>query len=268
LNPVIWLDEKLDRVKIRNSCRENTLMELFYRVYVYYAELQNSDYTCCKSMANVHHYSLLEKAGINPFYIYLHRDGRDVACSFKKAIIGEKHVYHIARQWKADQEKSIEVERIIPSGRFIKVRYRDLINEPEPILKNICSFLNVAFNRNMLDYFRAEESLKTARSGMMWQNLSQPIIAGNYDKYLQELTPAEIGIFEHVAGDVLEKLGYHISTDYKNMPAIEQLEIEAFNLQNSHMKKKAYQMADQHDIDSRYPQQELLNKLKKLLANI
>lgn len=268
LNPVTWQTTKMDRAIIKKSCKENTLIELFYRVYAYYAKLQNSEFTCCKSMNNVHQYKALEHAGLNPYYIYLHRDGRDVACSFKKAIIGEKHVYHIARQWKADQAKSMEVEQKIPSSRFIKVKYRDLINDPESVLKQICSFLNVPFNQDMLNYFRAEESIKTARSGMMWQNLSQPIIAGNYDKYLKELTPEEISIFEVVAGDILEKLGYAITSDYKNMPEIEQHDIETYNLFNMQMKKEAILIANKHDIESRHPQQKLLSKFQASLANM
>jgi len=268
LNPVSWQTSNIDRASIKDSCKENTLIELFYNIYAYYAALQNSEYTCCKSMNNVHQYAALEDAGISPHYIYLHRDGRDVACSFKKAIIGEKHVYHIARQWKADQEKSLEVEQKIPSERFCKVRYRDLITDPELILKKICTFLNVPFKQNMLNYFHAEESIKTASSGLMWQNLSQPIMTGNYDKYLKELTPEEITIFEIVAGDVLEKLGYDITTDFQNMPEIEKQKIEAYGLQNDQMKKEAILMADQRDIESRYPQKELLNKFQASLANM
>ena len=267
LNPVPWQTAEFDRDKIIDSCREHTLIELFYQLYSSYAAGQKSEYTCCKSMVNVHRYEDLEQAGLNPYYIYLHRDGRDVACSFKKTIIGEKHVYHIARQWKADQEKSLEVEQKIPSGRFFKVRYRDLITDPETILKRICAFLNVSFDRNMLNYFKAEESIKTARSGMMWQNLSQPIIAGNYDKYLKELTPEEIGLFEMVAGDILERLGYEINTDYKNMPEIEKENIEVFSLQNSQMKKEAILKADKQDLQSRYPQKKLLEKFNRLFEH-
>ena len=267
LNPVTWQTSKFDRAKIRDRCEENTLIELFYEVYSYYTELQESDYSCCKSMSNVHLYRDLENAGLNPWYIFLHRDGRDVACSFKKAIIGEKHVYHIARQWKSDQEKSLEVEQNIPSDRFINVKYRDLITDPESILKKICSFLNVPFSQSMLDYFHAEESLKTARSGKMWQNLTQPIMAGNYNKYLKELTPEEIRIFEIVAWETLEKLGYTVTSDYKNAVEIEEHDIEAYSLQNSKMKEEAILIADQHDIEARHPQKELLNRFNKMLVN-
>jgi sulfotransferase family protein len=266
LNPVKWQTSKFDRVIIKDRCKENTLIALFYEVYAYSAALQSCEYTCCKSMSNVHRYRDLKAAGINPWYIYLHRDGRDVACSFKKAIVGEKHVYHIARQWKNDQEKSLEVVQNIPSDRVINVKYRDLITDPESILKKICSFLDVQFKQIMLDYFHAEESLKTASSGAMWQNLSQPIMAGNYNKYLKELTPEEIRIFEKVAGDTLEKLGYALTSDYKNGAEIDKHAIEAYSLQNSKMKKEAVLMADQHDIGARYPQKEMLNRLQRMLV--
>ena len=120
----------------------------------------------------------------------------------------------------------------------------------------------------MLNYFHAEESIKTASSGLMWQNLSQPIMTGNYDKYLKELTREEIEIFEIVAGEILEKLGYDITTDFQNMPEIEKHEIEAYSLQNDQMKKEAILMADPRDIESRYPQKELLNKFQASLANM
>ena len=49
---------------------------------------------------------------------------------------------------------------------------------------------------DMLDFFRAEESINTTKSGEMWKNLSHPIMADNYNKYLKELTSEEIEIFE------------------------------------------------------------------------
>ena len=56
LNPVKWQISKFDRALIRDRCKENTLITLFYEIYSYYAELQNCEYTCCKSMSNVHRY--------------------------------------------------------------------------------------------------------------------------------------------------------------------------------------------------------------------
>lgn len=268
LNPVPWLLSNFDRVEILDRCKENSLIELFYMVYSFYAEVHYSKYACCKSMSNVHQYENLEAAGLNPFYVYLHRDGRDVACSFKKAIVGEKHVYHLSKQWKADQEKSFEVRENIPQKRFIEVKYRDLITDPQSILVKVCSFLNVTYNQNMLDYFHAEESINIARSGEMWKNLSQPIITSNYNNYLKELSVDEIELFESIAGDVLEDLGYTISSDYKSIPEIGEPNIETFNLLNDLMKKEAIINANQHDIELRRPQKEFLQALKKAMESI
>jgi hypothetical protein len=268
LNPVSWKIINFDRTEIQNRCKENTLIELFYTLYAYYAELHNSDYACCKSMNNVHLFEDIEAAGIKPYYIYLHRDGRDVACSFKKTIIGEKHVYCIAEQWKTDQEKSIELKQRIPSNRFIEVNYRDLITSPKLVLKKVCSFLQVPFRENMLDYFHAEETINTAESGEMWKNLSQPIMSENYNKYLKELSLEEIELFESIAGDTLKELGYKVSSDPKIQPEIIQLDINRFNVQNNKLKNQAIIKASKHDIDLRCPQKELLKVFRnKLLTD-
>ena len=160
----------------------------------------------------------------------------------------------------------MEIKRKIPPSRFIEVNYRDLITNPKSVLVEVCTFLNVPFRQNMLDYFHAEDSINTARSGEMWKNLSQPIMAGNYNKYVKELTSEEIEIFEYVAGGVLEVLGYTITTDYKNMSKIGKQDIKRYSSQNSQLKKEAILMADKHDIEVRCPQKKLLSKLTKELA--
>lgn len=267
LNPVPWNIISFDRAKIQKNCKENTLIELLYVVYTYFAELHNSEYACCKSMSNVHRYGDLEAAGLVPYYIYLHRDGRDVACSFKKAMVGEKHVYNIARRWKFDQNQSLEVKRHIPSERFFEVKYQELITNPKSILENLCDFLDVQFNKNMLEYFNAKESITTSKSGAMWKNLSHPIIKNNYNKYLKELSGEEIEIFERVAGGKLEELGYAVSSNNKGALEFTDIEIEEFNLQNKKFKNLALKKANKHDIELRCPQKELLERLINKLPN-
>ncbi len=267
LNPVSWQIAKIDRAMIQQRCESNTLVDLFYTIYSCYAEKLKSTYTCCKSMGNVHQYQQLEAAGLKPYYIFLHRDGRDVACSFKKAIVGEKHAYHIAKQWKHDQEKALEVRQNIPSARFIEVKYHDLITNPTLVLKNLCAFLDVTFSTIMLDYFHAEESLNTARSGKMWENLSHPIIKDNYNKYLKELNSEELQIFETIAGDILAELGYSITSHFKNKKRISEFDIEVFDLLNIKMKQGIISSANSHDIEVRCPQKYFLNTLKKRLNN-
>ena len=265
LNPVPWKISYFNRSRIRELCKSNMLIELFYAIYTHYASLHNSEYACCKSMANVHFHGDLEKFGRKPYYIYLHRDGRDVACSFKKAIIGEKHVYHIAIQWRHDQIKAMEIKQKIPVERFFEVRYHDLITNTEYVLKSLCDFLGAPYNPVMLKYFNSEESIKTAKSGYMWKNLQYPVIKNNYNKYEKELSYHDIEIFERIAGDTLLALGYSVITDFKEKKEFTQDEIRKYDNQNYLLKNKTVNLANKYDMELRKPQSAFLEVLKNRL---
>lgn len=210
LNPVKWEGIKLNRKELLKQCSNRSLTSLFYAIYDTYAGVSNAQFWVCKSMVNVYCANELENQGRAPLYIYLYRDGRDVACSFKKAIVGEKHIYHIAQKWKDDQLKCFELKKKFPAERFHSVSYENLIQNIELELKRICKFLKVEFKSEMQNYHKSEESKATASAGEMWGNVSKPIMDTNFNKFQKLLSKEEIIIFEHIAGDVLEELGYNL----------------------------------------------------------
>jgi hypothetical protein len=63
--------------------------------------------------------------------IYLMRDGRDVALSYKRAFFGPKHVYSIAKRWSHYLEVGEKLERALNPSSFHRVRYEALVAEPE-----------------------------------------------------------------------------------------------------------------------------------------
>ncbi len=134
-----------------------------------------------------------------PRYIHLFRDGRDVALSFKKAIVGEKHSYHLAHQWKKEQDASIALFEKLGPDRVIRVRYEDLLKNPENELKRVCAFIGAGYSDVALSYHQSAESRETASSGSMWQNVVKPVLADNRRKFLAELSETDIRIFERVA---------------------------------------------------------------------
>ena len=101
-NPVQWKHISLKQNEIIDRCNEASLTEIVRVIYEMNAESKGANIWMCKSLTNIHYAYLLEET-IKPLYIFLYRDGRDVACSFKKAVVGEKHVYHIAKQWQQEQ---------------------------------------------------------------------------------------------------------------------------------------------------------------------
>ena len=217
----------------------------------------------CKSMTNVKYAENMEATGMRPLYIYLYRDGRDVACSFKKAIVGEKHVYPLANQWRDNQEACFQLQQKIGHTRFLQVSYEDLLNSPENEMKKISAFLNVNFNFDVFDFYKSEESKNTAIAGKMWENVSKPMLKNNSDKYKSALSELEVGIFEKQAGEVLSRLGYCLEgTGIVNGIPFTKAQLKGFDKENILLKEKVRRSADPEGMKLRERQKSLLSKIQ------
>jgi hypothetical protein len=212
-------------------------------------------------MANVTYFEALEANNLNPLYIHLIRDGRDVAASFKKTIVGEKHVYHLAQVWKNNYQKAKRVENRVGIGRCLTIKYEQLISAPAQVLNQLNAFLGIQIDERALEFFNSEESKATAAAGTMWQNLTQPILSGNTKKFMSAFTPEEIAIFERVAGAELEACGYARVTPPNDVPFTPE-EIETFSALNESMKREV-QQAGELEVDRlcRIQRNALLNEL-------
>ncbi len=263
-NPVEWTGIFLSRDEIIQECRHRSLIEIFRVIYELKANADKARFWACKSMANIQFANALEESGIRPFYIHLYRDGRDVACSFKKAVVGEKHVYHIAHQWRRNQELCIALNEELGTSRVLNVRYEDLIKKPEDELQRIGVFLNIEIPAKVFDFYKSEESQKTAVAGKMWENVRKPIQKTNSNKYKKELTELEIAIFEKEAGATLKKLGY-ICDDLGLFCGRDftKEELVSFESENSLLKKQAQKLADPEGMKLRERQEQLLLEIKE-----
>jgi len=263
VNPVPWDGITIDRDWIFENSTVYSLFEINRLIYEQAAICKKAKYWCCKSMANVHYADELESHSPNLKYIYLYRDGRDVAVSFKKAIVGEKHIYNLARQWKYDQEACIELADRIEKDRFFALNYETLIAQPEAVIKDLCSFLNITYNESMLSFYNSHESKATAAAGEMWQNLEKPIMSNNTGKFHKELTHEEIEIFELVNQGVLQKLDYPLFTPLTNTQLISDDAIEQYGADNKILKKEILVKARKSDLEHREPQLIILRKIKE-----
>lgn len=265
-NPVAWTGVDLSADELIDVCHEHTLTELTRVIYEQKARQDSARIWMCKSMTNIHYVEELE-ASLQPLYIFLYRDGRDVACSFKKAIVGEKHTYFIAKQWKEEQEKCIALREYLQGERFLPVCYEDLIANPEKEMRRICAFIGADYTPECLQYHRSGEAENTASSGAMWQNVSKGIISGNRNKYLTELSKKDIALFERVAGDTLMKLSYPLHNKQANhLPAFTAEELEECTAINTQLKFEAKLKQSPEDAAKRSKQDSLLAKLKAELA--
>lgn len=142
-------------------------------------------------------------------FIYLVRDGRDYACSSKQSLGGDCHYYFIAKKWKEEQIKCLNIYyQLKEFGLVYLVRYEDMIADPEVILREISGFLGIEYQRNMFDYNSSPMAKEMSKKSKDWENLSKPIMADNSNKFRKIMSKNDIKLFESVARKELLVLGY------------------------------------------------------------
>lgn len=268
LDPVKGEYLKFDRADIRFHCRENTLIAIFGAIMSAYAKIDKVNSWLCKSMQNIRWASAIDKYFDNTKYVFLYRDGRDTALSFKRAPIGEKHTYFIAQQWSELQQLCLSHKEKIGESKFFSVCYEQLIREPKSILIDLCKFLEIEFKEDMLSFYKGEEVSRIATSSELWKNISSPVISSNSGKYKKEMPKEDIKIFESVAGDVLDKLNYHRDLiKLGNEIKFSKKEIDLFQKENQlliRQKEIDLSKSDPDDFRRRGYQIDFLNKIRGL----
>lgn len=264
LNPVPWEGVVLDRADVARRCRARSLVAVFGAVYDVLAETQGAQTWLCKSMQNVMYLPQIDAYYPDAKYLYLFRDGRDVAVSFRKAVVGEKHYYHIANEWATAQRLAIKQRSITPPERFINVTYEELTSRTEDTMRRLCAFLGVTYSPSMLEYHKSEEARRAAESSALWGNVVKPVMSDNTRKFLREASEEDISIFESVAGDVLDALGYErIYVPRGKERKFSEADIRRFDEENKRLKEEVLRGVDTEDLKRRDRQSGLLSEIKQ-----
>ena len=263
LNPVPWEGVTLKCRDVQMRCRRHTLMAVYEAVYNTMAEAWKAGSWCCKSMANIQYLPQIEAHFRSPRYIYLYRDGRDVAVSFRKAVVGEKHFYHIAREWAATQQLAIGMRERIGPDRFFSISYESLTSQPELSMRLLCKFLGVRFNPSMLEFYKSDEARRAAGSSELWGNVVKPIMADNTRKFLRDASENDIRIFESVAGDLLDALNYERMYVPRGAETIfREEDVQRFDAENLRLKEQILERTDAADLKRRDRQAILIQEIR------
>ena len=142
------------------------------------------------------HFDRLEELWPGARYVYLLRDGRDVA----RSNIGmgwEGNVWYAAGRWRHAVEMWRAMCERLPAERRHEVRYEDLITDPERVLGGICAFLGTQYDAAMMSY---DENSTYARPD-----------AKLIHQWKRKLSPRELALLEGRIGGLLRECGYEES---------------------------------------------------------
>lgn len=208
------VDWELDPAEIRARLRPGaTLGEAVSAVYEAYAARHGKEHWGDKTPMYMQHLPLLERLFPEARFVHLIRDGRDAAVSFRAmpAGVATRTWAHpdapasFACQWRAEVEAARALGRRV-GGRYLEVRYEQLVAGPEAELRRICTFAGLPWDPGMLEYAGKVD----LRAKPHQQNLVRPPTPGLRD-WRRELSPSDQAAFEAVAGDLLADLGYPAS---------------------------------------------------------
>lgn len=142
-------------------------------------------------------------------YVYLVRDPRDMALSWKKSAAIRGGVVRAADAWRRDQDAYLSYFRHLQAKRRVcLVKYEELVQRPSDVLATVCSFLGMTFEPGQLEFHRLIETQEIAQAAVDFGNLQQPILAQNFQKYRRELSADELTYVEACCGELMEQLGY------------------------------------------------------------
>jgi len=226
-----WGDFGLDpaaleeRIGTPQTLRPKVVLRAFFGLY---AESHGKTRYGDKTPGYVKQMGIVQRSLPEARFIHLIRDGRDVALSRDNRTDAEDMtVERLAKIWKRRINRARgQAPRV---KHYIEVRYEDLIDDPEPVLKKICEFIELPFNEGMLSYHersagRLQEiardlddedggALRPAEERVQAHTMvTEAPRSDRVGRWREQMGPADVVAFETIAGDLLSELGYELAT--------------------------------------------------------
>jgi hypothetical protein len=149
-------------------------------------------------------------------FVHLIRDGRDVALS----LLGWKRkgtrmaelfptwaddpVATAALCWERDVRRGRDRGRPLGPALYHEIRYEYLVHRPADEARDLCSFLGVPYEANMLEFHQGRTR---PERGLSAKEAWLPITPG-LRNWKSQMAPDDVERFEAAAGDLLDELGY------------------------------------------------------------
>lgn len=138
-------------------------------------------------------------------YIYIVRDGRDVALSLLQKDWGPNNIYTAAEYWVRLNQSSDTLTRLASTGRLHFLRYEDLSQSLEHHIKEIGLFLGEVFSEDEVS------------------RLANTVRKENSFKWKHSLPLHKVRLFESVGRETLARFGYETDKSQSSVPSYQRI---------------------------------------------
>jgi Sulfotransferase family len=184
--------------------------EVLQSVYAGYAEARGKRRFGDRTPLYMLYLDALEQAFPRAQYVHIIRDARDAALSFRAMRAPPRGswawphgLYDFAEQWRLEVTGARHFGATVAAGRYLELRYEDLVAAPEPKLREVCDFLGFEFEPAMLEFHRDVQPGQFRNHA----RLREPASPGSRN-WRKEMSAAQLRRFEAIAGGLLSELGY------------------------------------------------------------
>jgi hypothetical protein len=171
--------------------RANQWSRLFISYLDNYTESIGKSGWIEKTPKHLHHIRYIQKNFPDAQFIHILRDGRDAVASIYDVANSHTEIWSArtlegcVEEWNQDMAIGVKWVKKDPKRHF-GIRYEELVEAPEVVLKKVCKFLGLEWNFGMLEYQKvAAEVIKPFE---VWKtgNLRKLQQTTRYDKLTDE----------------------------------------------------------------------------------
>ncbi|NEP14079.1 MAG: sulfotransferase [Symploca sp. SIO2C1] len=155
--------------------------------------------------------------------IHLIRDGRDVAESLSRVLIGPKSIYGIAHRWRKYILSLQQFKNKINSDDFLEVHYENLVKDPEKELSKIFDFLGEAHSDVAQYITKTNRKEHYVNAATIHGSLNQSISGQKIGVFKNKFKLRQIEIIESIIGKELTGSGYCLETSGKTQIKINEM---------------------------------------------
>ena len=210
-NHFTWPDMRLDAAEFRSraaNLRAVRLRDLVEIVYRWHLEVEGKGRWGDKTPAYIEIVPALAAMFDDAKFIHLIRDGRDVAKSFQRQGWYGPWMHGYVREWLRAVELDRKLSNTSLNERILRVRYEDLVLQPEATLRRICAFIGEKFEDRMLMWRGKIDRAIPDREKKAHSSLDRDMTSSDVSRWKREMTCREVFVAEALIGKQLSHLGY------------------------------------------------------------
>jgi hypothetical protein len=180
-------------------------IDLLVSAYIATIGKEDADFVVDDTPSNKNFFLTLSELYPEARFIHIIRDGRAVANSVLQRDWGPNTSLLAAYWWQYHLAHGLAAEKSLGPERVLRVRYEDVLDDPQGELAKICSWHGIEYSERMLEPVANTLDVRAAAFNPLAKRGPQPERA---HAWRDTLSSRQVEVFESATGDMLSYLGY------------------------------------------------------------